>query len=154
MCRERCRSVQWYANQHSHGQDTIHIRFAATDGTPCAVRSWCTQAATLPRTVRVRAPQVCDALEKARTRQHTPEFKAVYAKRAGIEGTLSQGVRAFGLRRSRYIGEAKTHLQHLMIASALNLARLVAWSQGQPLEHTRRSCFAALAPASLAVANK
>jgi len=154
ICPQGCRSVQWYSNQNSHGQDTIQIRFAATDCTPCAVRSWCTQAATLPRTVRVRSQQVCDALEKARTRQQTPEFKAVYAKRAGIEGTLSQGVRAFGLRRSRYIGEAKTHLQHLMIASALNLARLFAWSQGQPLEHTRRSCFAALAPASLAVANK
>jgi hypothetical protein len=48
----------------------------------------------------------------------------------------------------------KTHLQHLMIACALNLARLFAWSQGQPLEQTRRSRFAALAPASLAVANQ
>jgi transposase len=154
ICPQGCRSVQWYANKNSHDQDTIQIRFAATDCTPCPVRSWCTQAATLPRTVRVRSQQVCDAQEQARTRQHTPEFKAVYAKRAGIEGTLSQGVRAFGLRRSRYIGEAKTHLQHLMIACALNLARVFAWSQGQLLEPTRRSRFAALAPASLAVASK
>jgi transposase len=154
LCRERCRSVQWYANKNSHDQDTIQIRFAATDCTPCPVRSLCTQAATLPRTVRVRSQQICDTQEQARTRQHTAEFKAVYAKRAGIEGTLSQSVRAFGLRRSRYIGEAKTHLQHLMIACALNLARLFAWSQGQPLEPTRRSRFAALAPASLAVASK
>src|SRR5215469_16201089 len=153
LCPQGCRSVQWYANKNSHDQDTIQIRFAAADCTPCPVRSLCTQAATLPRTVRVRSQQVCDTLEKARTRQHTPEFRALYAKRAGIEGTLSQTVRAFGLRRSRYIGEAKTRLQHLMIACALNLVRLFAWSQGQPLEQTRRSRFAALAPASLAVAN-
>ena len=95
---------------------------------------------------------MCDTLDMARARQQTPKFKAVYAKRAGIQGTLSQGVRAFGLRRSRYIGEAKTRLQHLMIACALNLVRLFAWSEERPREQTRRSRFAALAPASLAVA--
>ena len=45
------------------------------------------------------------------------EGKAQYAQRAGIEGTLSQGVRAFGLRRTRYWGVAKTHLQHVAIAA-------------------------------------
>jgi len=50
-----------------------------------------------------------------------------YAQRAGIEGTLSQGVRAFDLRRSRYTGLAKTHLQHILIATAINLVRVVAW---------------------------
>jgi hypothetical protein len=38
------------------------------------------------------------------------EGRRLYAKRAGIEGTISQGVRSFGLRRSRYRGEAKAHL--------------------------------------------
>jgi Transposase DDE domain len=37
-------------------------------------------------------------------REKTKEFKEEYSKRAGVEGTVSQGVRAFGLRRSRYIG--------------------------------------------------
>jgi len=32
------------------------------------------------------------------------EFKERYAKRSGIEGTISQGVRAFDLRVSRYLG--------------------------------------------------
>jgi transposase len=54
-------------------------------------------------------------------------FKAQYATRAGIESTLSQGVRAFGLRRSRYIGLAKTHLQHRLIAVGINLKRIMAW---------------------------
>lgn len=39
---------------------------------------------------------------------------------------MSQGVRAFGMRRSRSIGLAKTHLQHIGIAAAINLARIVA----------------------------
>lgn len=153
LCPQGCRSVQWYANKNSHGQDTIQIRFAATDCTPCPVRSLCTQAATLPRTMRVRSQQVSDVREQARARQHPPEFKAAYAKGAGIEGTLSQSVRAFGLRRSRSIGEAKTHLQHLMMACALHLVRLFAWSQGQLQEQTRRSPFAALAPVPLTEAS-
>ncbi|OLE50827.1 MAG: hypothetical protein AUI36_18905 [Cyanobacteria bacterium 13_1_40CM_2_61_4] len=39
----------------------------------------------------------------------------------------AQGVRAFGLRRSRYIGLAKTHLQHILIAVAMNLRRVMTW---------------------------
>jgi hypothetical protein len=35
-------------------------------------------------------------------------------------------VRAFGLRRSRYRGLAKTHLQHVATAAAIDLGRLGA----------------------------
>jgi hypothetical protein len=66
---------------------------------------------------------------------------------AGIEGTLSQGTRAFELRRSRYLGEAKTHLQHPATAAAINLVRLFAWFEECPRESRRISPFAALAPA-------
>ena len=38
------------------------------------------------------------------------------AKRAGVKGTITEGVRAGGLRRLRYVGEEKTHLQHLATA--------------------------------------
>jgi len=65
--------------------------------------------------------------------------------RAGIEGTLSQGVRTFELRRSRYIGLAKTHVQHVATAAAINLARLADWFAGIPKAQTRQTKFAALA---------
>src|SRR5260370_34806794 len=94
----------------------------------------------------VRPEHTSRSLQAARLRQQTPAFKVEYAKRAGIEGTLSQGVRAFELRRSRYVGEKKTRLQHLMIAVALNLLRLFAWSEERRQEPTRTSRFAALAP--------
>ena len=66
-------------------------------------------------------------------------------KPAGIEGTLSQGVRAFGLRRSRYIGLAKTPLQHILIAVAMNLRRVMAWLTNPHPTKPRVSPFAALA---------
>jgi Transposase DDE domain len=58
---------------------------------------------------------------------------------------LPQGVRAFGLRRSRYRGLAKTHLQHVATAAAIDLQRLAAWFRAVPRAATRTSRFAALA---------
>ena len=84
------------------------------------------------------------ALQKARERQTTTTFKEEYARRAGREGTIAQGVHAFDLRRSRYIGLPKTRLQHLMIASALNLVRMGAWLMEKPRAHTRVSRFGRL----------
>jgi transposase len=85
----------------------------------------------------------------ARAWYASAEGKAQYAQRAGIEGTLSQGVRAFGLRRTRYWGVAKTHVQHVAIAAAINVDRIVAWLDERPRATTRISRFAALAPASV-----
>lgn len=93
----------------------------------------------------VRPQAQCTAIQAARHRQQTQEFKQRYAIRAGIEGTISQEVRAFDLRRSRYIGLKKTHLQHIMTATAMNASRLLAWLMAVPLDGTRTSRFAALA---------
>ena len=49
-----------------------------------------------------------------------------------------------GLRRSRYIGLAKTHLQHLVTAAAINLMRLATWIRDTPVVQSRRSAFARL----------
>jgi len=73
-----------------------------------------------------------------------------YAKRAGIEGTHSQGVRVLGLRQSRYIGLQKASLQHSLIAAAINLLRLDNFITGEKMEKTRISHFAALAPKEIA----
>lgn len=83
-------------------------------------------------------------LQRIRVQQTTPEWKARYERRAGIEGTISQGTRAFELRRSRYIGQAKTHLQHVLIVAAVNLIRFAAWKAGVPQAKTRTSRFALL----------
>jgi len=89
-----------------------------------------------------------EALHDARQRQHTPEFRARYHARAGIEGTFSQGVSIGDLRRTRYRGLAKTRLLHLLIATALNLHRVAAWLAERPRAQTRVSAFARLAPAA------
>jgi transposase len=42
------------------------------------------------------------------------------------------------------MGQAKTHLQHLLIAMAMNFARFVAWVNGVSRSTTRTSTFMAL----------
>ena len=74
-----------------------------------------------------------------------PNARKLYAKRAGVEGTVAQAVRTCEMRRARYIGQRKTHLQHLFTALATNVLRLVRWLEGIPFAKTRTSRFAALA---------
>lgn len=66
------------------------------------------------------------ALAAARSRQETKEYAVEYAKRACIEGTVSQGVRDCGLKRPRYRGLPKTHLGHVLTAVAMNVRRIVS----------------------------
>jgi transposase len=63
----------------------------------------------------------------------------------GIEGTISQAVRAFELRTTRYFGFTKTHLQSVALAAAINVCRFVDYLVGAGLKATRTSAFAALA---------
>ena len=60
---------------------------------------------------------------------------------------MHQGLHTCGLRRTRNRGLAKTALGHTFIATALNVIRLAAWLAEVPRSITRRSAFAALAPA-------
>jgi DDE family transposase len=122
----------------------VRIRFHAATCRGCPVRQACTWAKDAPRQLTVRPQVFHEAIQAARQRQDTATFKAQYVRRAGIKGTHSQGVRRCGLRRARYIGLAKTHLQHLLTAVALNVVRLGEWWLGTPLATTRRSPFAAL----------
>ena len=144
-CPHGKQSRKWQPDQDVTGQEVIQIRFAKKDCQACPVRSACTRAHAEPRTLTVRTQVYHEALQAARQHQTTEEFKKHYADRAGIEGTLSQGVRAFDLRRSRYIGLAKTHLQHILIAVAINLRRVMAWLKDPRPTKPRVSPFAALA---------
>jgi Transposase DDE domain len=86
-----------------------------------------------------------EALQKARATHATEAGQKRYARRAGIEGTISQSVRAFGARRTRYRGLPKTHLHQVITAVAINVRRIVAWFDEVPKATTRTSHFAALA---------
>ena len=140
-------SRSWTPAQDRRGNSVIKIKFAVQDCRACPSREQCThsQSASPRRVLTVRPQDQYQALQAARQRQATETFKTAYAARAGIEGTLSQGIRAFGLRQARYRGLAKVHLQHLLTAAALNLCRMYAWLTQQPRAKTRQAAFVRLA---------
>ena len=96
------------------------------------------------RLITVRRQAAYEALRAARERGKTRDFMELYANRSGIEGTVSQGVRTCGLRRTRYRGYAKTHLDHILTATAINCLRLNDWFAGRPKATTQQSRFARL----------
>jgi hypothetical protein len=122
----------------------IKIGFADRDCQACRSREKCTSSKRARRMLTVRPQAQYEALQRAREREQTPEFAREYAGRAGIEGTLWQWIRVCALRRSRYVGQAKTHLQHLLTAAALNLLRIAQWLLERPRATTRVSAFARL----------
>lgn len=145
-CPQGKASREWKPTRHGAGHPVIRIRFAPGDCGPCPVRPQCV-ASTRERTLLIWPQPQYAALNAARQRQHTAEFKAEYTRRAGVEGTIAQGVSRGDLRRTRYRGLRKTRLLHLVIAAALNLARIAAWLAERPRAQTRISAFARLAPA-------
>lgn len=147
-CPQGQTSTLWVPGRDRHGQAVVHIRFARTDCQRCLVRAACTQSAAQPRMLTVRPKEQHEALQAARRRQTTEAFQQQYAARAGVEGTISQAVRGADLRRSRYIGLAKTRLHHLITGAAMNLLRVGAWFLDVPRAQTRRSPFLALAGVS------
>jgi transposase len=138
-------STKWSATKDALGTPIINIRFGAVQCRTCSVRQLCTRSATEPRNITVRPQPVHEALQAARQHQHTADFHTRYKLRAGIEGTLSQGIRRSDLRRTRYTGLAKTRLQHIVTAAALNLRRIADWLGDQPLATTRTPAFVRLA---------
>ncbi len=147
-CPKERQSIRWSETKTARGRQMIHIDFAPDDCTVCSTRSLCTRAKDLPRTLTLQPKEEHEAIQFARKRQNTEEFASVYSRRAGIEGTVSQGVRSFGLRQARYRGLKKTHLQELATATAVNVSRIANWLNDIPTAATRRSRLAALAPAS------
>jgi transposase len=139
-------SAIWTPARDRHGNDVIHVAFRRADCASCPSRPSCTRATTSGRELTLRPQAEHVAVQTARQRQTTDAFKQAYARRAGVEGTLSQAVQRADLRRTRYVGLAKTHLQHLATAAAVNLVRLAAWLADTPLVTTRQPAFARLAP--------
>lgn len=141
-------SIRRSETKTARGRSMVHIEFPPSECAACPSRPSCTRAKNLPRALTLQPREEHEAIQLARRRQKTEEFTSIYSQRAGIEGTISQGVRAFGLRQARYRGLKRTHLQELATAASINVDRIVGWLNDVPTATTRRSWLAALAPVS------
>ncbi|MEV6730608.1 transposase [Streptomyces sp. NPDC051364] len=99
------------------------VRFAARQCDPCPDRSLCAKG-TSARTVNFLPRHLHELQARNRTDQHNPQWQRRCAARSGVEGTICEFVNGHRARRGRYHGVAKTHVQHVLTAIAINLERL------------------------------
>ncbi len=137
---------KWSIHQDQWDNTVITIKFPRAACRECQFRHLCTRSKNEPREINVRPKDEHLAIVKRRKQQQTKTWSRKYNQRAGVEGTISQGIRGFDLRKCRYVGLDKVHLQHILTATAMNAVRLFAWFEGVPLAKTRVSSFAKLAP--------
>lgn len=139
-------SAYWHEYQtKEYARPVVKIRFRNEDCQNCASRPKCVRNKKAGRSLQVPGREMYEALERTRRKLASDEGRSEYKKRAGIEGTISQGVRRGTLRRARYRGLEKTHLQEVATATAINIVRAVAYLNLKVPAKTRVSRFAGLA---------
>lgn len=145
ICPEGEQSRSWKPVVDLWGNADIVVRFARKDCRACHSRALCTRSRDEPRYLTLLpSREEHEAVQAARLRQRTPEWKSRYERRAGIEGTFSRAVSLLGVRRARYRGLEKVSLEHVLSAVALSILRVMEWLDGITPQKSRVSAFAKL----------
>jgi transposase len=97
-CPQGKLSLAWSRQIDQTGTPYVSVWFRRADCGPCPARPSCTRGKHQARHLKLPLRAEHEALKAARGQLATKEGRRRYARRAGIEGTISQGVRAFGLR--------------------------------------------------------
>ncbi len=146
QCPTGKQSAYWHEYQtKEYARPVVKIRFKPQDCLNCLSRTKCVRNKKAGRSLQIPSREMYEALEQTRKKLDSSEGRNEYKKRAGIEGTISQGVRRGTLRRSRYRGLKKTHLQEVATATAINIVRAVNFLNQEIPAKTRVSRFSRLA---------
>src|SRR5215217_2001311 len=139
-------SRNWHDSRSRQGLPIVQVSFRGPDCTLCPDRARCTRSPTSARGLTFRPRVQYEAQRLLRTEQATDAWQQRYGHRSGVEGTIAQATRRGDLHHARYRGLAKTHLQHVLTALALNLVRFDAWLTGTPLGGSWASRLTRLRP--------
>jgi transposase len=148
ICPAGKRSVGWFECQlkERNPRRVVKVKFRRKDCINCKNRARCVQSDIgAPRQLLLQAREFHEALKKTRALFSSDVGRREYKERAGIEGTLSQGIRRGTVRRSRYAGLSKTHLQEVATATGINILRTINHLNQVLTAKTRISRFARLA---------
>ncbi len=149
-CPEDKKTVKW-RHRKRRGEPIFRIAFSPRDCGDYPSKDLCVRRKRSPghgrpyRELTVASKEHYEGLKVAREREKTAGYAEEYARRQGIEGTVSWAFRACGLRRARYRGLEKVRLDHALVATALNYVRAGEWFSGSRRPAGRSSPFAELA---------
>jgi transposase len=141
-CPAGQQTVRWTTKQRAAGTEVIVVLFSPQQCQACALKDCCTR--TRRRQLMFRPQAQHEALQQARAIQQAGQEDPRYARRAGIEGTISQAVRRCDLRHGRYLGDQKARFQTASTGAALSYLRTAEFLAGHSPASTRRSRFARL----------
>ncbi|WP_229853141.1 transposase, partial [Streptomyces albospinus] len=79
----------------------IVARFTKSQCQPCPDRPRCTSSRESARNVGFPPRELRDLQVRVRSEQQTPEWKARYAVRCGVEGTINEFAHGHGMRHCR-----------------------------------------------------
>ena len=103
------------------------VRFGKRQCGPCPEKAKCTSGEA--RTINFLPRRIHELQERNRDDQQDSAWRRLYASRSGAEGTIAEFANGHRARHCRYRGQAKTHVQHVLTAIAVNIERL---SQQEP----------------------
>ena len=112
-CPQGAASSFWSPCRQHH-DEAIVVSWPKHACLPCPARQLCTSGRR--RQITIRPRELHEALASARAEQTSAQWKARYAARVGVEGTMRQATHVTGIRRARYLGLPKTQLEHNIAA--------------------------------------
>jgi transposase len=139
-------SISWTPAIDKRKKAVIKVTFSSKDCRCCdhVTQGLRSKKRSARRTLTIRTQPQYQALQAARQREAPEAFRAEYARRTGIEGTISRETRSLRLRRTRDIGRKRVPLGHILAAVGLNVLRLGEWFLNTAPAKTRLTPFARL----------
>ncbi|MFF8909705.1 transposase [Streptomyces olivaceoviridis] len=95
-CPNGATSSRWAEDRSQEGTAVVRARFPTAACRPCKAREQCTRPNTkwdMGRRITLRPQAEYEAIQQARAQEDTQDWIEQYTHRAGVEGTISQGVR-------------------------------------------------------------
>ncbi|MFD1662341.1 IS1182 family transposase [Streptomyces caeni] len=126
-CPQGQTSRSWYGpypTSSPQAAPLIVVKFTKSQCGPCPARTRCTGSRAASRSVGFPLKDLLDLQRRTRAEQDSPSRRRIYAVRSGIEGTINEFAHGHEMRRCRYRGLDKTHVQHVLTAIAVNIERL------------------------------
>ncbi len=101
---------------------SVVVRFDARQCGRCPEKTACTPGPF--RSLYFPTRHLHELQAKNRADQQDTDWRRLYGLRSGAEGTIEEFAHGHRGRRCRYRGLAKTHVQHVLTALAINVERL------------------------------
>jgi len=133
-CPQGETSGDWLEMQTPGRVPSIVVKFDRRLCDPYPVRTSCTRSRE-GHSISFPPRHLYELQERNREQQTDSHWLRTYGSRSGVEGTVAEFVGSHRVRHCRYHGLAKTHVQHVLTAVAVNIEQL--HTHETPAHHAR-----------------